>query len=139
MPLLSLTFVLLLQTRFQSPGCTAGQPWEFRPTEAQLNSSPRWKQGDDNPPLSPRAAERAARSLLQQLKCESAADWELHQIALQPVSGMQNVWIYLVEFSQALGIRKNTAVGSSLPRVVDVVVLFNGKAVVPAQPAWPPK
>lgn len=49
-------FALLLQMRFQSPSCIAGEGWEFLVRGTDVDKSPRWSETSDAPPLTPRAA-----------------------------------------------------------------------------------
>ena len=59
--------MLLLQARFQSPSCAAGEGWIFILRGADLDKTPRWHNSTDAPPLAPRTAIGAARSLLRQM------------------------------------------------------------------------
>jgi hypothetical protein len=105
-----------------------GMRWEFVVREADLDGSPRWQPSAENPPLSPRAAIQSGRSLLRKF-IERADDWELRSVALQPVPGRSDFWLYLVEFWEP--IRPKASVGSVHPSQVRVVVLMNGTAVTP--------
>jgi hypothetical protein len=40
-------FALLLQVRFQSPSCTAGEEWEFVVRGRDVDRSPRWPETQD--------------------------------------------------------------------------------------------
>jgi hypothetical protein len=131
--------MLLLQVRFESPGCMAGEGWSFALGARELDSSPRWQESVDEPPLAPRAAIRAARSLLGHMSCKQADSWEVVDVALRPVKGERNVWIYVVKFQEPLALKKGSAVGSVFPRVVDILVLLDGTAVTPSVASWPPR
>jgi hypothetical protein len=93
-------FALLLQTRIQSPSCTAGEGWQFVVRSRDVDKSPRWIESLDAPPLPPRAAVRAARSMLGKMSCKDAERWELAAVALRPFAGAPNVWIYMVTLAE---------------------------------------
>jgi hypothetical protein len=135
----AVTFALLLQMRFQSPSCIAGEGWEFLVRGADVDKSPRWSQTSDAPPLAPRTAIRAARSMLGRKGCREAGDWELGAVALRPVAGEPNVWMYMVTFVEPLRTPKGAVLGSTLRRAVDIPVLLDGTALTPSIVRWPPK
>lgn len=137
--LLAVLLAGLLQTRFQSQSCIAGEGWEFVVRGSEVAKSPRWSDTRDAPPLPPRAAIRAARALLERMSCKDAGDWELSAVALRPVAGEREVWVYVVTFMEPLGRLRGSAVGSVLRRTVDIPVLLDGGALLPAKGSWPPK
>ena len=134
----TIMFVVLLQMRFQSPGCTAGEGWEFLVRGTDVDTSPRWPETTDAPPLAPRAAIRAARSRLDRMSCKEPEHWEVEAVSLRPIAGQPNAWVYVVTFVEPLGAPKPPA-GSSLRRTVDVPVLLDGTALTPSVGPWPPK
>ena len=130
---------LLLQMRFQSPSCTAGEGWEFLVRGTDVDKSPRWSETSDAPPLAPRVAIRAARSVLGRMGCNEAEDWELAAVALRPVADEPNVWVYVVTLIEPLRTPKGAVLGSTLRRAVDIPVLLDGTALTPSIGPWPPK
>lgn len=132
-------FALLLQMRFQSPSCTASEGWEFVVRSRDVDKTPRWPESHDAPPLAPRAAVRGARIILGQMSCKEAEAWELAAVALRPVAGEPNVWVYMVTFVEPVRVSKGSKVGSMLRRIVDIPVLLDGTALIPAIGPWPPK
>ena len=138
--LLPLVFALVLQAPyFQFPSCAGGEMWKFVVRERDVERIP-WHDTDAAPPLAPRAAVRSARELLRRMGCRGADAWELHQIALQPIAGVRDAWVYLVEFTEPRPRPKANSVVSVLPRVATVVVLLDGTAVTPsAYPVQPPR
>lgn len=122
-------FALLLQMRFQSPGCTVGEGWRFAVRGGDVDRSPRWPDAADAPPLAPRAAIRAARSLLGRLSCKQPEEWEVAAVAFRPVAGHPNVWVYAVTLVEPLQVPKGSAAGSTLRRAVDIPVLLDGTAL----------
>jgi hypothetical protein len=135
----AVVFALLLQMRFQSPSCTAGEGWEFVVRARDVERSPRWLETQDAPPLAPRAAIRAARSILGRMSCKGLEEWELATVALRPVAGEPHVWVYLVTLIEPLRVPKGSIAGSMLRRAVDIPVLLDGTALTPAIGPWPPK
>ena len=132
-------FALLLQMRFHSPSCSAGEGWAFVVRGPDVDKSPRWAETRDAPPLAPRAAIRAARSLLGRMSCKEAEKWELAAVALRPVAGEPDVWVYMVTFVEPFRVPKGSMVGSMLRSAVDIPVLLDGTALTPAVGPWPPK
>ena len=137
--LTAVLLTVLLQTRLQSPSCIAGEGWEFVLRGRDVDKSPRWSEANDAPPLPARAAIRAARSLLERMSCNDVDKWDLSAVALRPVAGERDVWVYVVTFVEPLAPLKGSALGSTLRRSVDVPVLLDGTALMPAVGAWPPK
>ena len=132
-------FALLLQMRFHSPSCTPSEGWEFVVRSRDVDKSPRWPDSHDAPPLAPRAAVRAARSILGKMPCKEAEGWELAAVALRPVAGEPNVWVYMVTFVEPFRVSKGSVAGSMPRRVVDIPVLLDGTALTPVVGPWPPK
>jgi hypothetical protein len=133
-----LTLVLQAQ-QFQSPSCVEGQGWNYVIRERDLGKTPRWGEPQDAPPLPPRAAIRSAREFLRRMTCQGVDQWEVHQVALQPIAGTLDVWVYLVKFVEPSRVPKRGSAGSFFPRAVDVVVLLDGTAVAPSVGPWPPR
>lgn len=137
---LPVMLVLVMQApRFDSPSCVEGQAWEYVIREHDFGKSPRWREADDTPPLTPRAALRSARAFLGRMECSQPDAWELHQISLRPIAGERDVWVYIVELVQPLRVPKDAAIGTSFRREVPVVVLLDGTAVAPSVRPWPPR
>ena len=130
---------LLLQTRFQSPSCVAGEGWEFVVRSRDLGKSPHWSQANDNPPLAARAAIRAARAVLSRMACKDPDHWELAAVALRPVAGESDTWMYVVTFVEPFAPPRGSVAGSALRRSVDIPVLLDGNALTPSVGPWPPK
>lgn len=142
--LLCLIVTLLVQTprftsRFTSPSCVPTEGWGFVIAGRDLEKSPRWKPTDDTPPVSARAAERAARAFLRRVPCKDADAWELQQIALQPLPGERDVWVYVIKYTEPLPLQKGPAVGSFIPRIVEVPVLLDGRVPTTSSGPWPPR
>lgn len=132
-------FTLLLQMRFQTPSCIAGEGWAFVVRGRDVDKSPRWQETRDAPPLAPRAAIRAARATLGRMSCKESEEWELVAVALRPVAGEPDVWVYLVTLMEPLRMPKASALGSIARRTVDIPVLLDGTALTPSVGPWPPK
>ncbi len=94
----TLMLMLLLQMRFQTPGCKTGEGWEFVVRGQDVDKNPRWLESSEAPPLSARAAIRAGRAVLRQMSCNEPEQWGLENVALRPVLGEQDVWVYIVTF-----------------------------------------
>jgi hypothetical protein len=135
--LTGLMLTLLLQTQFQSPSCAAGEGWNFVVRGRDIEKSPRWNERESTPPFSPRAAVRSARAFLRQMNCKDADSWEVLEVALRPIRGEPDLWIYVIRFGEPLPIAKGS-VGSVFQRVVDVPVLMSGATVPHSVGAWPP-
>jgi len=86
----------------------------------------------DNPPLSPRAAIQSAHILLSQLM-KDADKWRLASVKLQPIL-FPDAWIYVVEFAPPPA-RPDGGIYTTMT----VVVLMNGRAIVPLSSKWPPE
>lgn len=132
-------FALLLQMRFQSPSCAASEGWEFAAHSRNIDKAPRWPESQDAPPLAPRAAVRAARSMLGKMSCKEAESWEPAAVALRPVAGEPNVWVYIVTLVEPFRVPKGSMAGSTIRRMVDIPVLLDGTALRPVVGPWPPK
>lgn len=126
---------LLLQMRFVSPGCAPGDGWEFVVRSRDTAQGPRWTAEADAPPLAPRAAIRAARSLLDRMSCRDAAGWEVASVALRPLGGGPDAWVYVVTLVEPVPAAKEPA-GSTLRRTVEVPVLLDGTALTPSVGPW---
>ena len=101
----------------------AGKKYEFRVPGQDLQKTPAWPAGQDNPPLSPRRAIDAASRQLAAL-LPNGKDWRLYEVTLRQI---ENRWIYLVEFLEPLreGNGRQVSTGFQIP------VLMNGVAVAP--------
>ena len=134
------TLVLVVTLAMQEPvyvGAAAtyssyvdGQRWDFVVSHEDIGSSPRWLDTDDSPPLSPRAVIRAARVLLSQL-IKGGNQWRIESVTLRPIN-YPGSWIYVVSFQQPRP-------GGGLLTTMNVVVLMNGRAIVPVSSKWPPE
>ena len=73
------------------------------------------------------------------MSCNEAEAWELAAVALRPVAGERDVWVYMVTFLEPLRMPKGGVLGSTMRRSVDIPVLLDGTALMPAVGVWPPK
>ena len=120
MSLHSLFFVAALLTAQAETTFTVdygGKKYEFRIAEADLQTTPAWAPGQENPPLSARRAIDVATKQLATL-LPNAKDWRLSAVTLRAIG---NRWIYVVEFFED----RPVALG------FQVVVLMNGVPVMP--------
>jgi hypothetical protein len=101
----------------------AGKKYEFIVSDQDLQKTPAWAPGQENPPLSARRAIDIATKQIATV-LPNGKDWRLHAVTLRPI---ENRWIYLVEFLEPLreGQLSQQSTG------FQVVVLMNGSAVVP--------
>ena len=109
-----------------------GQRWDFVVSHQDVENSPRWRDVDDTPPLSPRAAIRSARSLLSRLM-KDGDQWSVGSVNLRPID-FPSSWIWVVDFQQP-----SPRPNGGLLTTMSVVVLMNGRAVVPVSSKWPPE
>ncbi len=93
-------------------------------TGQDLQSTPVWPPGQENPPLPPRRAIEAASRYLVML-LPDGRDWRLYQVTLKPIGDR---WIYLVEFLEPIA---PDAAGRQASSGFSVVVLMNGRTVAP--------
>jgi hypothetical protein len=101
-----------------------GKKYEFRISDEELEKTPAWATGEENPPLSARRAiEVGSRQIATLLP--NGKDWRFYAVILRPI---ENRWIYLVEFLEPL---RGNAAGQQVSAGFQVVVLMNGSAVVP--------
>ena len=111
-----------------------GRQWDFVVTPQDMEGSPRWLATDDNPPVPPGAAVRAARLLLPQLIPSLQPDeWRLGAVTLEQVR-RPDVWVYLVFLRPPdSSCPPPAGCGGSGPpkQQMRMVVLMNGQAVVP--------
>src|SRR5262245_5045785 len=75
-----------------------GKKYEFHITDQDLQRTPAWPAGQENPPLSPRRAVEIASKQLATI-LPGGKDWRLYEVTLRPI---ENRWIYLVEFLEPL-------------------------------------
>ena len=101
-----------------------GKKYEFHVSEQDLQKTPAWPAGQENPPLSPRRAIDIASKQLATM-VPNGKDWRLYEVTLRPIDDR---WIYLVQFLEPL--RGNT-VAQQTSAGFQIVVLMNGVAVVP--------
>src|SRR5438132_9985735 len=79
-----------------------GKKYEFHVSDQDLQKTPAWPAGQENPPLSPRRAIDIASKQLATL-LPNGKDWRLYEVTLRPIDDR---WIYLVQFLEPL--RGNT-------------------------------
>src|SRR5262245_41906772 len=72
----------------------AGKKYEFRITDEDLQKTPAWPPGQENPPLSARRATEIATKQMATL-LPNGKDWQLEAITLRRVD---NRWIFVVQF-----------------------------------------
>jgi len=100
-----------------------GKTYEFRIADQDLQRTPAWQAGQENPPLSARRAIDIATKQLATL-LPNGKDWRLYAVTLRPI---ENRWVYLVDFLEPL----RDGAGQQLSAGFQVVVLMNGAAVAP--------
>jgi len=98
--------------------------YEYHITDQDLQATPAWPAGQDNPPLSARRAIDIATKQLATL-LPDGKDWRLYEVTLRPI---QDHWVYLVQFLEPL---RGNGGGQQLSSGFEVVVLMNGVAVMP--------
>ena len=109
-----------------------GEQWGFAVTQKALDASPSWADDADSPPLSPRAAIRAAVQELQDLGLDAAA-WHVSQIVLQQTGRTARKFVYLVEFTE----RPPSSSIEYLSVTCRIPVLMDGTTVMPIREPWP--
>ncbi len=123
MVLLLITALFAVQAETTFTVEYAGKKYEFRISEADLQRTPAWAPGQENPPLSARRAIDVATKELATL-LPNGNDWRLYAVTLRPI---ENRWIYLVEFLEPARPGAQQQVSSGF----QVVVLMDGIAVMP--------
>ena len=98
--------------------------YEYHITDQDLQATPAWPAGQDNPPLSARSAIDIASKELAEL-LPDGKDWRLYEVTLRPI---EDRWVYLVQFLEPL---RSNAGGQQLSSGFEIVVLMNGVAVMP--------
>jgi hypothetical protein len=98
--------------------------YEYHITDQDLQATPAWPAGEDNPPLSARTAIDIATKQLATL-LPDGKDWRLYEVTLRPIADR---WVYLVQFLEPL---RGNGGGQQLSSGFEVVVLMNGVAVMP--------
>ena len=98
--------------------------YEYHITDQDLQATPAWPAGQDNPPLSARTAIDIATKQLATL-LPDGKDWRLYEVTLRPI---EERWVYLVQFLEPL---RGNGGGQQLSSGFEVVVLMNGVAVMP--------
>lgn len=101
-----------------------GKKYEFQISDQDLQKTPAWQPGQENPPLSARRAIEVATKQIATL-LPNGKDWRLYAVTLRPIEGR---WVYLVDFLEPL---RGTGAGQQLSAGFQVVVLMNGTAVAP--------
>lgn len=99
-----------------------GRMYEFFVWSDHLEKTPSWPEAADSPPLSPRRAIGSARADLA-LFLPSAANWDMENVALAPLSGQH--WMYLVKFAP------HQTNYNGPEQAVTVIVLMDGTAIKP--------
>lgn len=104
-----------------------GKLYRFAVTAEMVEVSPAWVEENNDPPLSPRLAIKAALSQL--LKLVTAAEkWSMNEVRLVPVR--DDKWVYAVEFHRwTPGPPAGTEAVPVPP--FTVIILMNGVAVEP--------
>jgi len=122
--LLFVTVFLTVQVETTFTVEYAGKKYEFRVSDQDLQQTPAWESGQENPPLSARRAIEIATNQLSAL-LPNGKDWRLHAVTLRPI---ENRWVYLVEFLEPL---RADGPERQLSSGFQIVVLMNGAAVAP--------
>jgi len=102
-----------------------GKKYEYRVTDADLQKTPAWAPGQENPPLPVRRAIDAATKQLAML-LPNARDWQLAGVTLRP---LENHWVYVVDFQEP---PKPAGGDRQVSSGFQVVVLMSGIAMVPS-------
>ncbi len=123
--LFALALVLSLQPSIFFSSSVAGERWDASVTRREAEAAPRWREEDDRPPLSPRAAIRAGRRVLRRV-AEDADKWPIHKVSLQRAWEL-DMWVYVVEFDQPF---PSGVAGSRSLDPVRIPVLMDGTAGV---------
>jgi hypothetical protein len=99
-----------------------GSTYLFESTKAILDKTPRWKDGEDFPPLPPRKAETVARKEAQRLRPD-VNSWGMDSIQLNQIN--HECWCYVIRLY-----RTDIAItGLPYEPYLDVPVLMDGQAV----------
>jgi hypothetical protein len=107
-----------------------GERWVFTVTSEALDRTPSWLEDELSPPLPPRRAGHVAMQQLGTLVAD-AERWRLNTISLQP-TGSPGKWVYIVKIEEPPP-RSDGGVHGSM----SLVVLMDGRAVVPRREPWP--
>jgi hypothetical protein len=102
----------------------AGKTYEFRISDEDLQKTPAWPPGQENPPLSARRAIDIATKQIATL-LPNGKNWRVYAVTLRPI---EDRWIYLIDFLEPL---RNDGATQQLSAGFQTVVLMNGVAVVP--------
>ena len=121
--LLALALVLSLHSGMLFSSSVAGERWNASVTRTAAEAAPRWREEDEHPPLSPRAAIRAGRRALGRV-ADDADKWTLHKVSLQPAWEF-DMWVYVVEFDQPF---PSGVAGSRPLEPMRIPVLMDGTA-----------
>jgi len=109
-----------------------GGCWVLRVTASELLTVPVWRESDEAPPLSPRAATNASRLVLREL-VKDGDEWELERISLRRIPLAPDLWVYEVEFLNPLPPLPPNTVGSLGRTPLSLIVLMDGRAVAPVK------
>jgi hypothetical protein len=110
----------------------AGERFHTAVTRADLDAAPKWTEGTEAPPLSPKAAVEAARARFATL-VPDADKWSVESISLRPV-GPRHDWLYVIQFDAPPP--SDPGIHSGGVPWFQVVVLFNGIAIEPSRQPW---
>jgi hypothetical protein len=102
----------------------AGKTYQFRISDEDLQKTPVWQPGQENPPLSARRAINLATQQITSL-LPNGKNWRVYAVTLRPI---EDRWIYLVDFLEPL---RNDGVAQQLSAGFQTVILMNGIAVTP--------
>jgi hypothetical protein len=107
-----------------------GQDFALLLSEADIAKNPRWRAGNDNPPLSAGAAIRSARLLARQAVPSVKPEvWRVQAVTLTQILPPDG-WVYVVGLKSV-----PTCAGSpntcGQPLIFNVIVLMSGQAVSP--------
>jgi hypothetical protein len=104
-----------------------GKQYSFEISTEILESSPSWKESENNPPLPAQVALQRARARLA-LLFPNAKQWEVSEIVLRVITAQAlNRWIYIVRFKPP---ESNQTIKGA-PAGMDIVVMMNGIAINP--------
>ena len=106
----------------------SGNRYDFNIISEQLAKTPEWTEDQDNPPLSPRAAIKIAKTQMQRLFVD-ADKWTSRGLQIHQLG---NRWIYLVEFTEPPPPGALDYISSPFR----IPVLMNGETVEPQVSAW---
>jgi hypothetical protein len=106
--------------------------YDFQFSCEVLSATPAWQNENDEPPIAPRAAARAATAQLSALM-QNAESWRLREISLRSACE-ESYWFYVVTFAPPPA----RADGGGAYSPFGIVVLMDGQTVEPDVSAWSP-